>query len=356
MGTINNKLKFNLDKLRAELEREYLPKGEEKELWAKICSENKNHERRKRVRIFTISVSVAASVALLCVWQWNKHQVLPETEIDYWAICQPVTPEELQSPNVQLLLSDNQKLDISHNESKIDYQADGKVKVNEDTVHIKKEGPQDLNQLIVPAGRRASLTLSDGTQMWVNSGSRVIFPMEFAENKREIFVEGEVFLNVSHKEQVPFIVKTKEIDVTVLGTQFNVSTLESKHTMEVVLVSGKVEVTTKAHVKNILQPNELYTYNTSTHQTSLEKVDVSDYIAWKDGYYQFNKQPMDKILQKIARYYGIQINWGQGIAKLTCSGKLDLKDNPDDIFILLKQAAPIEVEKVNGEFLVKVKP
>lgn len=353
---MNNTFKSYIDKLKIELRKETLSPEEKSELWEKISRKNKVHKRMKRIRTITFSTGIAASIALLCVWAWNKQEPVIEKTTDSFTAFIPVTQEELHSSDVQLLLSKDQKLTISSNESNIDYQNKGKVKIDKETLDIEKEKQQELNRLIVPVGKRVSLMLSDGTKMWVNSGTQVIFPAEFTGKQREIFLEGEIFLEVSHNKEIPFIVKTKEIDITVLGTQFNVSTLENKQSSEVVLVSGKVEITTKDQSKSILSPNELFVYHPSNNKSIIKKIDVSDHIAWKDGYYQFNKLHMDRVLEKIARYYGIQIKWNEGVTQLTCSGKLDLKDNPEEIFYLLKKAAPIEVEKTDKEYLVKVKP
>ncbi len=79
-----------------------------------------------------------------------------------------------------------------------------------------------FNQLIVPNGKRSTLALEDGTKMWINAGSRVIYPNKFKKNKREIYVDGEVYMEVARDEERPFVVKTNMLDVQVLGTSFNV--------------------------------------------------------------------------------------------------------------------------------------
>ena len=91
---------------------------------------------------------------------------------------------------------------------------------------------------------RSSLTFSDGTKIWVNSGSKVIYPVSFEKKKREIYVEGEVYLDVTHDTSWPFVVRTQQVDVKVLGTSFNVSAYKDDSNMQVTLVEGKVEVNT----------------------------------------------------------------------------------------------------------------
>ena len=89
-----------------------------------------------------------------------------------------------------------------------------------------------IRDRIVPVGRRSSITFADGTRLWVNSGSKVVYPVKFAKEKREIFVEGEIYLHVSRDEQKPFIVKTHQMDIKVLGTQFNVTAYENEANMQ----------------------------------------------------------------------------------------------------------------------------
>ena len=156
-----------------------------------------------------------------------------------------VTPDEGE---IQLVLSDK-LIPISGQESQIEYDAKGTVAVNSEKIadvslnsaNSSKRLPE-FNQLIVPNGKRSTLILEDGTKLWVNAGSRIVYPVTFADKKREIYVNGEVFLEVTPDKKRPFIVKTKEMDVQVLGTSFNVMAYETDESSSVVLVTGAVQV------------------------------------------------------------------------------------------------------------------
>ena len=113
-------------------------------------------------------------------------------------------------------------------------------------------------------------------------------------------------LHVSRDEQKPFIVKTHQMDIKVLGTQFNVTAYENEANMQVVLVSGKVEVNLDK-CKNVLAPNQMFSYDSKIHKGKITTVDTDDYVAWKDGYYQFHQQPLKEIVKKLSRYYGVRI-------------------------------------------------
>ena len=220
----------------------------------------------------------------------------------------------------------------------------------------KNDGIQSFNQLIVPIGKRTSITFTDGSKIWVNSGSKVIYPAQFTTDSREIFIEGEIYLDIVHDEKRPFIVKTRKMEIRDLGTQFCVSAYNNDANSHVVLVKGKVEIETKGKRKNTLSPNQLFLYDNKKDKESVHQVNTQDYVAWKDGYYQFNHQKLDTVLEKLCKYYGIKIHWDEKVGELTCSGKLDLKENPEKVLNALQNAAPIKVEQIDEQihiFIVK---
>ena len=161
-------------------------------------------------------------------------------------------------------------------------------------------------------------------------------------------------LHVSRDEQKPFIVKTHQMDIKVLGTQFNVTAYENEANMQVVLVSGKVEVNLDK-CKNVLAPNQMFSYDSKIHKGKITTVDTDDYVAWKDGYYQFHQQPLKEIVKKLSRYYGVRIYCKEPADKLSCSGKLDLKESLDEMMKALKEAAPIQIENKYESIEIKVK-
>lgn len=330
-------------------------------LWQRIEKTNIRAEQKKRHRrhIRTV-VSVAASLLLLLAAGWYATQQPEKPATDYVAILKSHPPPDSTAKKVQLVLSNNEKLAIDGTETQLEYKEEGQVSVNSKQVDLNKKDEkgqeQEFNQLIVPIGRRSSVTFTDGTKIWVNSGSKVVYPVKFAKDKREIFVEGEIYLHVSQDEQKPFIVKTRQMDIRVLGTQFNVSAYENEANMQVVLVSGKVEVNLNNTCKNTLKPSQMFSYDSDKHKGKITTVDTNDYVAWKDGYYQFNGKPLKMILKKLSRYYGVPIHCDSSSAEeMVCSGKLDLKESFDEVLNALKKAVPIEIENKSESVEIKVK-
>ena len=305
---------------------------EEENLWDNIQLKNKlNSQNRQRTRIIYYS-SVAASFALILISTIlyainnSKHANLSALE----KIEKPL----IESQNVELILSDQKVLAITEDKSELKYNKEGLLKVNSKIVDSKGISNEDqslaYNQLIVPSGKRSTLNLSDGSKIWVNANSRVVYPVIFDQSKREIYVEGEVFLEVSPDKNRPFIVKTKTLDVNVLGTSFNVSAYENQSRTSVVLVTGSVNVKTKKNQTKKLKPNEMYQY--ADGRGRLRKVNVQNYISWKDGAYIFEKENFVTILNKLGSYYGKEIVIDKALVDVYCSGTLNLKD---DITMLL---------------------
>ncbi len=347
-----------LNAIRTNVNKTALPNSESEALWQCIEQKNNSTDRKSRQRYLLLSViGIAASICILL--SLGKYITLQsdKQETNYLSIIEAIPQSDSTSSKVQLILSNNEKMTIDGEDSQLEYKQEGSININSQKIEqIKKEKQKTtFNQLIVPVGKRSTVTFSDGTKIWVNSDSKVIYPVVFSEKEREIFVEGEIYLEVSKDEKKPFIVKTRQMDIKVLGTQFNVTAYDNEKDMQVVLVSGKVEIKSGNKHKDILSPNEMFRYDKEINQGTVSHVDIDDYVAWKDGYYQFKQQSLEVILKKLSRYYGVLLYCGEDINEVSCSGKLDLKEDLEDVLSSLKKAIPIEIEKKNESIEIKVK-
>lgn len=326
-------------------------------LWNQIKVQiNKNKIKKNRYRVFRIITGVAAIICF-CFLTVREFYLKDKQEVNYLAIMESVDQTNNHSEEVELVLSNNRKIAIPEKESQVEYNRDGDINVNSKKVEsvIKdKDHTQIFNQLIVPLGKRSSVTFSDGTKIWINSGSKVIYPVAFEKGKREIFVEGEVYLDVTADADRPFIVKTLQMDVKVLGTSFNISAYKSDLNLQVTLVEGKVEVKTSNNRSDILTPCQQFDYDIRTNQVKLQAIDVDNYIAWKDGYYQFEREPLKTVFKKLVRYYGVRLEWDEEVGKRTCYGKLDLKEELGDVLNNLKEATALPLQFTYNEDCIKI--
>jgi ferric-dicitrate binding protein FerR (iron transport regulator) len=353
-----------------ELRKEALGDEGVEQLWNRIEEANRRWVRTKRFQRWVVTssgVAACLSVAMLLIWRLQPWDGTPP--VDYAAIMSLIEVES--STDIELTLADGQRVSVSDKYAEIDHLSSELITVNGESFKCNTEmkvgatgGDEEtaarFNRIATPFGKRSQVTLPDGTSMWVNSNTRVIYPAAFTGDKREIFVEGEVFLDVAHNEQLPFIVKTRTMEVRALGTRFNVSTDAPGARSEVVLVDGKVEVGTGdgndgENEKVILHPSQLLSFDSDAGRTVVHNIDPDDYVAWKDGYFQFHRQSMDFILTKLTKFYGISMQWDDNVRHLTCSGKLDLKDEPTEVLETLKKAAPIGVRTEAGVMKIYVK-
>lgn len=315
---------FLISKVR-EKEQTSINKDDMDQSWLQINRLLEETKRSRRKQIIYTAASIAASIILLfTIGSLFINKATDNESSISLALFDEIKPEE--SDEIRLIARNDEI--ILHDESVLTYESDGKLNVNKNVLKLNpSEAPvqEEVNHIIVPKGKRANVTFSDGTKMYINSGSRVIYPVVFKKDKREILVEGEIFLEVSKDSDRPFIVKTNNLDVTVLGTQFNVCAYKEDPFATVVLVSGSVEVKTGSNDKSVLEPNQLYEINESGH--SISHVNVLEYISWKDNMMILSGRKAGEVFDRLSRYYGRTIIYDESIAQIPILGKLDLKED-----------------------------
>lgn len=198
-------------------------------------------------------------------------------------------------------------------DSTIDIQMDGEVRVKSAGKGIayeaSKQEPTEMqyNTLTIPRGGEYTLVLADGTKVYMNSVSKLKYPVVFAADRREVELDGEAYFEVAHDSVHPFIVRTKEISVKVYGTEFNVNTYKPG-IVQTVLVKGKVGVTVNdTGEEQMMKPNELLEYNGKTGKMEVREVDPSFYTAWIKNEFMFMDVRLEDIMEQLSRWYGVEI-------------------------------------------------
>ena len=218
-------------------------------------------------------MTAAASVAILVgsFFLLKNYQAVLAPDIATFAV---QTKTELPATEETLLiLAEDKVVSLKEKETTITYDSVA-IKANEE--NISKKELAVYNQLVIPRGKRSVLTFSDGSKVWVNAGTRVIYPTEFEKDKREIYVDGEIYIEVARDEERPFYVRTKDMNVRVLGTKFNVTAYESEPIRSVVLAQGCVQVETTQTPKAILAPNQMF--SSVEGKENISQVDVEQMI------------------------------------------------------------------------------
>lgn len=167
--------------------------------------------------------------------------------------------------------------------------------------------PPGENIIEVPKGQRVSLTLADGTKVWLNSQSKLTYPTRFSDKERNIRLEGEAFFEVVREEHSPFIVHSPLLAIKVLGTKFNVKAYLSEKSV-VTLTEGKVEVETNDHVNRLtLKPNEQVSYSEEAGLMLEKNIDTKIVKSWMKGEGAFVQQRLDEIVRELERKYNVKI-------------------------------------------------
>ena len=262
--------------------------------------------------------------------------------------------------DTRLILSGKKEVLIKSNDSKIAYAGNGnEIKVDSGVVRQDVEdGEMVYNTVIVPYGKRTQITLSDNSSVWLNSGSKLIYPAHFASNKREVYLDGEAIFEVSHNKQKPFHVVTHDVEVKVLGTVFGLSAYNDDKTTSTVLESGSVEMKELGQSifntsKATMVPGMMAVYSKEASEITQAKVDVKQYTSWRDGYISCEKQSLGDILKKISRYYNISIQVSdKSLENETFTGNLDLRNSATQVLAIIAEFINIKIENTNNQILI----
>lgn len=160
-----------------------------------------------------------------------------------------------------------------------------------------------INTLMTPSSATAEITLSDGTMVWLNADSKLVYPEHFNNKVREVSLTGEAYFKVAHDAAHPFIVKTAGISTKVLGTEFNVKAYKPNDT-HITLIEGKVQLSTQHTLRNII-PGEDGAFNGKDLRVS--EVDTERFTAWRNGDFYFDDETFLTIAQEIGRWYNVSV-------------------------------------------------
>lgn len=287
----------------------------------------------KHLILGTASIAAIAIIAFI-TFSLNSKSELPIQQSIAQFAQETKTNDVDDITENQLILSETETILLGNDgrESQVVYE-DETIKIKDKSVTT--ESVADYNQIITARGKRSQLTLSDGTRLWVNSATRVVYPTQFNEHEREIYVDGEIYIEVAKESKRKFIVKTKDFSVQVLGTKFNVSSYEKNSTSKVLLVEGKVSVSKDKNLTSpiIMRPNELL--EMEEQRENVQIVDPTKYISWTQGLYHLERETLGKVVTYLSQYYGVNIQCDSEIASMRCSGKIDLKEDVNRVLDIL---------------------
>lgn len=194
----------------------------------------------------------------------------------------------------------------------------------------------DSLEVIAPIGSRTVVQLSDGTEVNLNYGSKIKYPQNFTGNTRNISLVGEAYFDVAHNPGKPFIVKTGKLNITALGTEFNVQSYPGDNIISATLIEGKVVIdkilsNEKSDRVGAMEPGQHVKYNKESEKITYSKGNIDKYIAWKNGKMVFDNEPITEVARELSRKFNVDIEVTEDIKDLTYT--VTFADDP--LFLIL---------------------
>lgn len=189
------------------------------------------------------------------------------------------------------------------------------------------------NTIVTPKGGEYNLQLPDGSKIFVNASSTIRYPLQFDKAKREVELDGEAYFEVKQMFQnnnsIPFIVKTREQTLRVLGTSFNINSYSDR--IETTLVEGRVQLSYPNKKGGLLTPNQQSRYHSSQGSLDIKDVDPFYTIAWKDGNFAFENTSLSTVMKDLERWYDVEIEYRGNFTKIRFSGTISKYESIDKV-------------------------
>ncbi|MFA4867834.1 MAG: FecR domain-containing protein [Pedobacter sp.] len=288
---------------------------------------------REVLRVRRLWPKIAAAAAVLLVlgaglFYYNKKDGMkPGSEM---AVVQDVAPG---GNRAFLTLADGRKIALTDAASgelamqggiRVSKNADGElvyeVKGNDNAL---VEDVMLTNTVETPRGGQYQVKLPDGTRVWLNAASKLVYPVNFKNiKKREVVLSGEGYFEVARDKSRPFVVRSGDQSVQVLGTHFNISAYGDEDAVKTTLLEGSVRVSALVGVKGekVLSPGEQSVLRAG--KLLVDEVDVQEAAAWKNGIFIFEGETVGSIMRKLSRWYDVEVVYEDNLADKTFSGSM----------------------------------
>jgi transmembrane sensor len=329
---------------------------------ARVVSIKTRHRRIYR--------AMAAAVLLLLIGAALVFRAPPSPAPAKMALKSDVAPPS--ASNAILTLAGGKKivLDSAGNGELTTQGKTDIVKLGDGQIAYQAKGAAEAtvyNTLTVPRGSRiATLTLSDGSKVWLNAGSSLTYPVVFSGNQRKVSVTGEIYFEVAPHAGRPFIVTNGSTEIAVLGTHFNVNAYEDEEDLKVTLLEGAVKVS-GGQEKALLTPGQMAVLQPATFESPsgitaqqtnvslkvLKDVDVEQVMAWKNGQFNFSDVDIRTVMRELARWYGVDVQYQDNVTEKFYM-ETDRNTNVSNILKILETTGGVHFQ-ITGDKIIVMK-
>lgn len=305
--------------------------------------ERKGQRRLKRYSLMLQSaVSLAAAVLIACGVIYYTHVGRQKRVMAQIAQIKP------EGQHAVLYLADGASVDLGlrdsiavRTETGVEVEMTGEnslaYKPRKTQPQKQEEVPEEYNTLVTPRGSEYSLTLADGTQVWLNAASRLRFFTSDRGRERRVWLEGEAYFEVTHDARRPFIVESGGQSIRVLGTRFNINSYEGDRAIYTTLVEGSVAIAPLTGGDAVtLEPGQQAEYSRRNGGAiAVKAVDTSLATAWMNGTFIFAHASVTEIMENLSRWYSFEFEVSPLLDGLRFSGQFPRCENLDKILSII---------------------
>lgn len=311
---------------------------------------NRNRQIRRKV-IYSSAAMAAMIIGISSVLYFKANPIAERLGARNNTVITEIS-NDADIPRATLILADRSEVQLYSNQKEINgsHISNGQIvfpkeDLRKDSVSINSQLLQ--NQIKVPRGSEYAVVLADGTKVRLNADSYLDFPVQFSD-VREVRLQGEALFEVTHDEKRPFVVRTDNHAIYVLGTIFNVSAYPDEDVW-VTLVDGRIKVSTPTG-EYILAPHQQY----SSRNDSISNVSPEVFTSWTTGTMEFDAMPLPDLLAKLSRYYNVNLKLASGELKdLKFTGSI-FRNKPLSFALeILHRVSDVRFEKDGETILVK---
>ncbi len=357
MDKIKNKHRKDINDFIKEIEDPVFKKSlmdfnkvDSEKAWERVCSET-TKLKSNIISRRTVSYSIAAIAATLLIFYFLTLFV-PEKAIDNQA-----SIERIDYGDVHIIDHNNSIIDIKGNKGNkqiAEVNVSEYVNAAQDSSTVKTKEEMRWNTIVVPKGKKARIKLGDGTVVWLNADSKMIYPVNFLGDHREVELYGEGYFIVTKDKSKPFIVRNSELMIKVLGTKFNISNWGNSEKADVTLVSGSVEVKANNQLR-ILEPNDKFSLEKRSGAINISEVDPNEQTSWINDVVYLRSTSLSNIAKTLDRWYGVNVLFKEDALKdIRISGEICKSDDPKVIIEIICKTAKLNWRNTsnNGEVLI----
>lgn len=319
-------------------------------------------DKMKPLKLWKRLLPVAASIAVVCGLGYLYKNSTKN----------PVTPVIVADVNpgynkAVIKLSDGRIVNLSNQQKGVKVNGNNVAYFDGTTAAAEKDAanqPTGDNTIMTPKGGQYQVVLPDGTQVWLNADSKLKYPAVFAKTKRLVTLEGEAYFEVQKYndpkgKHLPFVVKTKQQEILVLGTGFNVNAYPDDAYTKTSLVHGHVQVqsfykgSSNQKQGDLMPGQEAVVSNT---ELLVRNADVEAASSWRNGYFSFENKPIRQVLKEIERWYNVQVIYEGPIPEVEFYGGLYRSNKLSAVIKVLKASGiDARLEKENHLVVKKLK-